>query len=83
MAATQVYPDDGELDYPGIDWPEIPQIDPGEMLLHARTQRALALGRALEARSQKNYPTLFYRLEDAKSYGKSERFWRGCLRAQA
>jgi hypothetical protein len=79
MTTPQVSYDNGELDYPGIDWPEIPHLDPAAMLIHARTERAVALGRALEARAQHNDPSLHDRLEDAKSSGKSERFWRGCL----
>ena len=76
MTATQDFPDNGELDDPGLDWPTMPEIDLSELYLQARVRRAVALGRALEARAQKHYAVLGYRLDAAHEAGKIERLYR-------
>lgn len=78
MTAQQHFPDNGELEFiPDclIDLP-MPDVDLSELYVQARIRRAVALGRALEARAQKNFAILGFRLDDAHAAAKVERLYR-------
>jgi hypothetical protein len=76
MATTQYFPDNGELDFEPAIWPEMPEVDLSELYVQARIRRAVALGRALEARAQKNFAIVGYRLDAAHEAAKVERLYR-------
>lgn len=76
MSAQEYFPDDGELDFDPVVWPQTSAVALSELYLQARVRHAVAVGRALEAREAKNFTVLGYRLDAAHEAAKIERLYR-------